>query len=124
MRQHANEISLSPTLRLLLRDCGISQRRIDSSVPATRLYHDLGIYGDIAEACMETLSTRHSVDLSGFTFEEYFPSEFVGNSRAQKALNWLLPMLGNWRRRSGQYRPLTLAMIENAIAAGRWIEAD
>jgi len=45
-----------------------------------RLYQDLNIYGDIAEAYMNVLADRYHVNMAGFEFDSFFPQEFAGKS--------------------------------------------
>lgn len=84
------------------------------------MYHDLDLYGDIAEGCMELLAKDYRVDLSGFEFEKFFPSEFVGNNRFTAFLLQLVPFAGKIARQRGNYLPLTLELIDRAIRTKRW----
>ncbi|WP_368501967.1 DUF1493 family protein [Photobacterium sp. 1_MG-2023] len=58
---------------------------------STRLYHDLGIYGDEAYEFISILETSFGVDLSSFVFESYFPMEFPGDTQSQRVFYWLFP---------------------------------
>lgn len=44
----ASELSID--LREYLERCGLSESKIRQCSGSTRMYHDLGLYGDIAEA--------------------------------------------------------------------------
>ncbi|KKC99105.1 hypothetical protein KY46_14800 [Photobacterium halotolerans] len=57
----------------------------------TRLYHDLGIYGDEAYEFISILETSFGVDLSSFVFESYFPMEFPGDTQLQRVFYWVFP---------------------------------
>jgi hypothetical protein len=114
------EGELSANVREYLKRCGLSERQIARCSEATRMYHDLDLYGDIAEGCMEVLAKDYRVDLSGFEFEKFFPSEFAGKSRLTGFLLQLVPFAGKAARQRGVYLPLTLGMIGGAIRTGRW----
>ncbi len=70
---------LSIELRDYLKRCGLSEAKIAQCSGGTRMYHDLGLYGDIAEACIGVLADHYDVDLSGFEFED----SSLPNSRAR-----------------------------------------
>jgi hypothetical protein len=84
------------------------------------MYHDLGLYGDIAEAYMEELTVHYHVDLSGFEFDKFFPPEFAGKNALLSALSSILPFAGYVARQRGEYSPLTLTMMESVMRAKRW----
>lgn len=112
---------LSVELREYLKHCGLSERNIAKCGGNTRMYHDLGLYGDIAEAYMGVLVDHYHVDLSGFEFEKYFPPEFAGKNMLARALLWIVPFVGGAARQRGEYLPLTLEMIERAIRTKSWV---
>ncbi|PRG39075.1 hypothetical protein C6T68_09900 [Burkholderia multivorans] len=114
---------LSPELREYLKQCGFSKRVITKCTLDTRLYHDLEVYGDVAEGCITVLCEQYHVDISGFEFDKYFPPEFVGENPFIRTLLWAVPFLGWTVRRRGKYSALTMRMIDNAIRTGRWQEA-
>lgn len=111
---------LSTELREYLKRCGLSERKIARCNGGTRMYHDLDLYGDIAEGCMELLAKDYHVDLSGFEFEKFFPPEFVGKNMLTGFLLQLVPFAGRAARQRGVYLPLTLEMIDGAMRAERW----
>lgn len=84
------------------------------------MYHDLGLYGDTAEACMEALIDHYQVDMTGFEFEKFFPPEFAGKNLITRTLLWLVPFAGKAARQRGQYLPLTLETIDRTIKSKRW----
>lgn len=112
--------NLSTELREYLKRCGLSERKIAQSNIRTRMYHDLGIYGDIAEADMELLADHYRVDLSGFEFDKFFPPEFAGKSPLARVLYSIVPFSDYLTKATGDYLPLTLEMIERAILTKRW----
>ncbi len=114
----ASELSIE--LREYLKRCGLSESKIAQCRSSTRMYHDLGLYGDIAEADMEVLADHYRVDLSGFEFEKFFPPEFAGKSPLARVLLWIVPFTDKVARKSGEYLPLTLEMIERAIRTKQW----
>jgi hypothetical protein len=111
---------LSVELREYLKRCGLSEKNIAQCGGNTRMYHDLGLYGDIAEAYMGVLVDHYQVDLSGFEFEKFFPPEFAGKNMLTRALLWIAPFAGDAARQRGEYSPLTLGMIECVIRTKRW----
>lgn len=113
-------MELSPELRDYLRYCGVSERKLARYDGATRMYHDMGLYGDVAEAYMEALAERYNIDMSGFEFKRYFPPEFVGKNTFSRTLLWLMPFAGAVARQRREYEPLTLEMIERVLRAKRW----
>ncbi|MGJ9418323.1 hypothetical protein ACHAC9_11230 [Massilia sp. CMS3.1] len=84
------------------------------------MYHDLGLYGDIAEAYMEELAYHYHVDMSGFEFDKFFPPEFAGKNALLAAVFSILPFAGYVARRRSEYLPLTLTMIESVLRAKQW----
>lgn len=104
-----------------LRLCGLSEKKIGKCDLDTRLYHDLGYYGDVAEANMELLESRFHVDLTDFRFDQYFPSEYWGENYAAKIINWAVPFVGAKNRGRQTYPPITLEMIGNVIRQKKWI---
>lgn len=111
---------LSADLREYLKRCGLPERKLARCNSSTRMYHDLGLYGDIAEAYLGVLADHYGVDLSGFEFEKFFPPEFAGTNMLTRTLLWLIPFAGSVARRRDNYSPLTLEMIDRAIRAKRW----
>lgn len=115
---------LSPDLREYLKRCGLPERKISHCSSGTRMYHDLGLYGDTAEACIEVLVDRYQVDVSGFDFEKFFPPEFEGKNWLTRTFLWIIPFARGAARRCAEYLPLTLEMIETAIRRKRLSSAQ
>jgi Protein of unknown function (DUF1493) len=113
-------IEASPQVRDYLRRCGLSRRRLAQCTGNTRMYHDLGLYGDIAESYMEELASHYKVDLDGFEFDRYFPPEFVGGNALVRTLLSVVPFAGRAARQRRQYPPLTLEMIDRVMRTKRW----
>jgi hypothetical protein len=105
-----------------LKELGYSERHIDGLRMDSRLFHDLGLYGDSAEEDMEILQTKFGVDMASFKFGDYFPSQFEGRTKLETIIFYFIPLLAWWRRRRTSYVPLTLQMIERSMRAGRWIQ--
>lgn len=115
--------NLSDDLKYYLKLCSESEEKIATYNMGTRLYHDLGIYGEIAEDYLDVLSKQYHVDLSNFVFEQYFPPEFAGNTAIDHILIWNFPYI--WKlfgskEKKEKYLPITLAMIEQAITEKKW----
>lgn len=113
-------MELSPEVLEYLKRCGLAERQLSQCSGNTRMYHDLGLYGEIAEAYMEALVDHFHVDMSGFEFEKFFPAEFVGKNVLTRTLLWLVPFAGGAARQRGDYLPLTLAMIDRAMRSKQW----
>lgn len=111
---------LSNELQDCLKHCGLSDREIAQCNPSTCLYHDLGLYGDMAEAFLDMLVEQYQVNLTGFEFERYFPPEFIGKSALARILFWIVPFAAYAARRRSRWSPLTLDMIERLILSKRW----
>lgn len=107
-----------------LRLCGLSERKILACNQDTCLYHDLGDYGDVAEANMELLQDHFGVDLSGFRFEDYFPVEIPGNNFFERLIFWSIPFAGFLHRRRQTFMPITLRMIHDALLQKKWHNVD
>ncbi|WP_311239034.1 MULTISPECIES: hypothetical protein [unclassified Xanthomonas] len=118
----ASELSIE--LREYLKRCGLPERVIAQCNGGTRMYHDLGLHGDIAEAYMEVLAEHYYVDLGGFEFEKFFPPEFSGRSIFTRTLLWIVPFAGKAARQGGEYLPLTLGTIERVMRAKQWSAGD
>jgi hypothetical protein len=103
-----------------LNALGYSERKIACWTMETRLYHDLGRYGDSAIEDMEFLAARFSVDMSNFVFDYYFPPEFEGRNRIEAVLFNSIPFLHRKLRGRREYRPLAMRMIDEAMKVGRW----
>jgi Protein of unknown function (DUF1493) len=106
---------LSHQTQAYLKTCGYSDKSIAKFTLETRLWHDLQVYGDIAESYLECLHNRFEVDLSAFEFEKYFPVEFLGKTRLSAVLISMVPFFSDYLRHRMEFAPLTLGMIEDAI---------
>ncbi len=113
-------MELSPELRDYLKRCGLSKKLLAQCSGSTRMYHDLGLYGDVAEAYMEALADQYHVDLSGFEFEKFFPSEFPGKNMLTRTFLWFVPFARSVVRKRCEYEPLTLEMIDRVLRTKQW----
>jgi hypothetical protein len=87
----------------------------------TRLFHDVGLYGDSAEDHMLLLQQKFGIDLSEFSFVRYFPPEYEGKTRLQAFLrNLAIPIHSRLIRDRNKFEPLTLQQVNDAMLAGRW----
>ena len=104
--------------RYLEMCCGLSQRKIRKCRMNTRMFHDLWIYGEIAEDCIEELRDKFHVNIDGFDFYRHFPPEFHENDFLAFICSGLPPFV-RWRffDKPDKYAPLTLSMIEHAITS-------
>jgi hypothetical protein len=105
-----------------LKICSISTLIAKKCSMETRLYHDLGFYGDIAESYMEVLIEHFEVDMSDFQFERYFPSEFPNSSKISNFLITYIPFFRYLFERRSTYLPLPLSKIYQAISDKKWHE--
>jgi len=116
------DVNLPQVIVEYLIKCGISEKEVNKCTLDTRLYQDLGIYGEIAEECIETLRAAYCVDLDTFDFDKYFPQEYPGATRLSKFLLWQFPFVGCLVRHKIAYRPVTLRMIGDVIRSKRWLD--
>lgn len=112
--------SISKPVQEYLRRCGLSENELIKCNMDTRLYQDLGVYGDVAESYVEVLSNHYGVDMSGFEFDDFFPPEFDGRNWIASFFLWIFPLLGYMVRRRKKYHAFTLRKLENIISVGRW----
>lgn len=104
-----------------LRLCGLREKKIAGCHMGTRLYHDLGVYGEEAEAYLEVLVEQFQVDLTDFVFARFFPNEWPqGNSYFENCFLRLFPGIERLYKKSEVYYPITLQMVNNAINLGEW----
>ena len=116
----ANKHQIPISLASFLLTAGMSEKTIKSSDLNTRLFHDLGLYGDIAIWFMEDLEKQ--VDMSRFYFERYFPPEFYGQGIWTRLFFGFCPFVSLVRRKREFYVPVTLRMVMKSLEKGEWIE--
>jgi hypothetical protein len=104
-----------------LQKCGVSRRVLSRCAPETRIYHDLGAYGEVAEAWLELLQSDYGVELQDFDFQSHFPPEFEGQNALARTLFWLVPFAGAVARSRKGYSPVTLRKIDEAFRCGRLV---
>lgn len=112
--------AINPEVVKYLRLCGVSERSILQSTKDTRLYHDLNIYGDIAETFVEVLESDYSVDLTNFVFDRYFPKEYIGDTTLQAFIYQIVPFLGKRKRNARNYEPIRLSDLQIIIRDKSW----
>lgn len=108
-------------LKQYLKSCGENDKKIATCHLETRLYHDLGVYGEVAEDYLDVLVNQYHVNLSNFIFERYFPPEFPGKTKISRILIWNFPYI--WKffcSKEEKYLPITLGMIGQAIIEKKW----
>lgn len=107
---------------LYLKELGYSEQEMTGMTMNTRLFHDLGLYGDTAEEEIWLLQKKFDVDLSDFNFARYFPPEFEGKNKLEAFILYIAGSRGARLTKSRERcEPLTLGMINHAILAKRWI---
>lgn len=111
---------LTPSLVEFLKLCGIRKSRIDDCDLDTELYHDLRVYGEIAEGCIEVLIKVYQVDMTHFNFEAYFPNEYTGRTGLSRFIFCQIPFAQSFVESKANCRPLTLRMIEDIMHSKRW----
>ena len=115
-------IEADQKVHLYLRKLGYSDQEIDHLNMDTRMFHDLGLYGDDAADAFWLLQNKFGVDLSSFDIDRYFPPEFEGKTKFEAFLrNIATPQATRLLRVRDSYEPLTLDMINRSITNGRWI---
>lgn len=103
-----------------LRQCGLSSARADACNFETRLYHDLGVYGDEAQGYVDELKNGNNVDMSKFVFDDYFPQEIPATTIWGALICQLFPSRAKLLRDRLAYAPLPLRLIDQAIRRGQW----
>src|SRR5271155_5346168 len=106
---------IGPLTREYLRRVGYTPRKISSWCGQTRLLQDIGLSGDNAWDEFKVMHRDFSVDLTGFHFDYYFPSEF---SHEPLVLTFL-PRTGWANGIKRKYPEITLGMIEEILARKR-----
>ncbi|MFC4158998.1 hypothetical protein [Chitinimonas lacunae] len=110
--------------RAYLKALGYDDSIIETWTEGTRLLHDLGICGDSIVEDLEVLHRKFGVDLTSFNVWAHFPSELSMDA----LLALLLPIerylrgAAIVRRFDKIYPPVSLRMIEDAIANGRLVD--
>lgn len=108
---------IGPLTLEVLKKCGYSDSKINKFSGQTRLYHDLGMWGDDSIEFLELIEKDYNVDLSNFPLDDYFRPEFYhGPANWKKRLKWLI--LGREKRKS--YKEFTLNMLERTLATKKW----
>jgi hypothetical protein len=106
-----------------LKKCGYSTATIDSWTSGTRLLHDIGLCGDDVLDDFKVLHDQFGVDLSGFEFKKYFPSE-LSTDALLLTLRPFLRAVGLQRlinRVYKRYPEVTLETIESVIKQKKWV---
>ncbi len=110
--------NIDSIVKKYLKECGIRDAKINTLHGDTSLYHDLGVYGDIAEGYLDLLVDNYGVDVSTFDFHKYFPEEFSGEKTFKIHLFTIIPFLRERYNNKKIFKPLTLGMIALAIQTG------
>ena len=114
-----SKATISGSFESFLLTAGFSSRVIKKSNLDTRLYHDLGLYGDTASWFIDELAKK--VDMTGFKFTHYFPPEFYGENVLSRLFFGFCPFASWVRRNVESYTPITLGMILLSLEKGKWI---
>ncbi len=109
--------SFNGLLESYLLECGFKKSSINEFDGNTRLWHDLGVYGDIAESYIELMRDKYGVDISNFCFDDYFPTDFSGGSTFQIFIFSAIPFLRNRYNKKQPFKPLTLATVEKVLSS-------
>ncbi|MCV2885765.1 DUF1493 family protein [Aestuariibacter sp. AA17] len=101
-----------------LSDSGLDKYYKNESSLDLRLYHDLNVFGDVAESYIELLQDQYGVDISKFKFDNYFPHEYVGDNAYQRVLFWFFPFLRSQKESRVEFQGLTLRKIKDSMNSG------
>ena len=82
---------------------------------SSRLYHDLGIYGDDACEMLEEVREKFGVDFTGFDFSRYFPNETDGS---------ILPLFKMFGYKGRRFTGFPVGHLRAVAASGRWFEPE
>lgn len=103
-------------VRHLVR-CGYSREKISTFNGETRLFQDIGLFGDNAFDELILLEKEFGVDFSGFEFSKYFPGNFGWDALILRTF-WN----STWANRVKQnYKPITLNMLGEVIRQKKWM---
>lgn len=83
----------------------------------TQLYRDLSLYGQDAESFLYWYGQTFKLSGDNFRFADYFPSEGINPVR-------LIGNLFRGRADYKNYKPLSLRVLAQAAAVGRWEPDD
>lgn len=89
--------------------CGVHENDV---LPESRLYEDLGIYGDDAAELLVNYGKRFNVDVSKFMAADYFKGEGVD------MIGWLIRLFSG-KQRVSKLKVLTVNDLEKGRIAGR-----
>ncbi|EDT2963577.1 TPA: DUF1493 family protein [Salmonella enterica] len=131
----SHPFTLGAIILEFLRVARFSEKEIATYTYDTRLFHDLNLFGDTAEDVFEILHETFNVELTGFTFDEYFPVEFSEDVACMDNLEILLFFRLNFILKNvcknltrkvdeihDKYKPITLYMVEESIKKRRWVD--
>lgn len=109
--------SVSPLVAKHLKRCGYSFDKIAQFNVDTRLFQDIGLFGDNAYDELTLLRNEFDIDFSSFDFKKYFPGNF-GFEPLILVTFWN----SKWANRIKQkYVPITLGMLEAVIQKKKWV---
>lgn len=98
-----------------------------SATANTRLYSDLGLTGDDADALMKAFVVKYDVDMSNFVWLRYFEDEPTLNDLMGPAMALAASVLSpsfavRWQAARNAEREITIAHLAAVAAAKTWIE--
>lgn len=99
-----------------LERCGYSREKISTFSGGTRLFHDVGLFGDNAYDELILLRNEFGVDFSKFEFRKYFPGNFGWDALILRMF-WQSKWAGQVRQK---YKPITLSMLGDVIREKKW----
>lgn len=98
-----------------------------SITPQTRLYADLGMTGDDAQAFLLAFAIKHDVDLGALTWLRYFDDEGVDlfSPALTLGVSIISPSFAmRWQRARDAEREITIAHLAEVARAKVWIIPD
>jgi hypothetical protein len=108
---------ISPLIVRHFRRCGYSEKTIATFTGETRLFQDIGIFGDNAYDELNLLRKEFDIDFSAFEFKKYFPGNF-GVEPLILMTFWNSKWADRIKRR---YPPITLSMLDEVIQKKKWV---
>ena len=106
---------ISPALMQHLEGCGYKPA-VKKWNAETRLFQDVGLFGDNAVDDLVLLAKTFKVDLSNFPFSKYFPGNY-GREPLVLTFFWRSKWADEIRKR---YPPITWGMLDAAIEQKKW----
>jgi hypothetical protein len=89
----------------------------------SRLYHDIGIYGDMALFLLEQLQDE-GINMQEFNFDDYFPREFIGSNILSNFYYLIFPAQRHKYFSERNFKEFTLQMLDRLLIKRVWTDQN